>query len=216
MAAVQCLSNASAARGVRARQAQARNRSSMHRSSSAGPPARSRATTFARCRTKVSSASPRAGCAARPRLQRSASRASSFGALLFSSTLLALAAASASRNAAPRFVPMSLRSSHDGHPVARCSDQCENRGTTMLQGSLFVSCLTYELTRQVGVERSGEAFVQMVRAPDGNALPAARTVARLIQLGQVELFHGVSSCLPKARSRAAAAALASGAAYWLM
>jgi len=76
--------------------------------------------------------------------------------------------------------------------------------------------LTYELTRRVGVERSGEAFVQMVRAPDGNALPAARTVARLIQLGQVELFHGVSSCLPKARSRAAAAALASGAAYWLM
>ena len=86
----------------------------------------------------------------------------------------------------------------------------------MLQGPLFVSCLTYELTRRVGVERSGEAFVQMVRAPDGNALPAARTVARLIQLGQVELFHGVSSCLPKARSRAAAAALASGAAYWLM
>lgn len=86
----------------------------------------------------------------------------------------------------------------------------------MLQGPLFVSCLTYELTRRVGVERSGEAFVQMVRAPDGNALPAARTVARLIQLGQVELFHGVSSSLPKARSRAAAAALASGAAYWLM
>ena len=86
----------------------------------------------------------------------------------------------------------------------------------MLQGPLFVSCLTYELTRRVGVERSGAAFVQMVRAPDGNALPAARTVARLIQLGQVELFHGVSSSLPKARSRAAAAALASGAAYWLM
>jgi hypothetical protein len=57
----------------------------------------------------------------------------------------------------------------------------------------------------------------MVRAPDQNALPAARTVGRLVQLGvQLELFHGVSSCLPKARSRAAAAAFASGAAYWLM
>jgi hypothetical protein len=88
---------------------------------------------------------------------------------------------------------------------------------TQLQGPLFVSCLTYELTRRVGVERSGQAFVQMVRAPDANALPAARTVARLIALGMpVELFHGVSSSLPKARSRAAAAALKSGAAYWVM
>lgn len=87
----------------------------------------------------------------------------------------------------------------------------------MLRGPLFVSCLTYELTRRVGVERSGAAFVQMVRAPDENALPAARTVARLAQTGvELELFHGVSSCLPKARSRAAAAALKSGAAYWLM
>jgi hypothetical protein len=85
------------------------------------------------------------------------------------------------------------------------------------RGPLFVSCLTYELTRRVGVERSGEAFVKMVRAPDSNSLPAARTVTRLIQLGmEVELFHGVSSSLPKARSRAAAAALKSSAAYWLM
>jgi hypothetical protein len=82
--------------------------------------------------------------------------------------------------------------------------------------SLFVSCLTYELTRQVGVERSGEAFIQMVNAPDINSLPAARTVARLITLGEVGLFHGVSSCLPKARSRAAAAAFKSDAAYWVM
>ena len=87
----------------------------------------------------------------------------------------------------------------------------------MVQGTLFVSCLTYELTRRVGVERSGAAFVQMVRAPDGNALPAARAVARLAETGvELELFHGVSSCLPKARSRAAAAALKSNAAYWLM
>jgi hypothetical protein len=57
----------------------------------------------------------------------------------------------------------------------------------------------------------------MVRAPDASVLPAARTIARLISLGvQVELFHGVSSSLPKARSRAAAAARKSGAAYWLM
>jgi len=82
--------------------------------------------------------------------------------------------------------------------------------------SLFVSCLTYELTRQVGVERSGEAFIQMVNAPDINSLPAARTVARLIQLGEVGLFHGVSSCLPKARSRAAAGAFKSHAEYWVM
>jgi len=87
----------------------------------------------------------------------------------------------------------------------------------VVQGTLFVSCLTYELTRRVGVERSGAAFVQMVRAPDGNALPAARAVARLAETGvELELFHGVSSCLPKARSRAAAAALKSNAAYWLM
>ena len=87
----------------------------------------------------------------------------------------------------------------------------------VLPGPLFVSCLTYELTRRVGVERSGAAFVQMVRAPDERSLPAARTVARLAQLGvELELFHGVSSALPKARSRAAAAALKSNAAYWLM
>ena len=86
-------------------------------------------------------------------------------------------------------------------------------GSRVLHGPLFVSCLTYELTRRVGVERSGAVFVQMVRAPDSNALPAARAVARLTQLGvELELFHGVSSCLPKARSRAAAAALKSGAA----
>jgi len=91
------------------------------------------------------------------------------------------------------------------------------RPRTVFHGPLFVSCLTYELTRRVGVERSGGVFVQMVRAPDSNALPAARTVARLTQLGaELDLFHGVSSCLPKARSRAAAAAFASGAAYWLM
>jgi hypothetical protein len=86
----------------------------------------------------------------------------------------------------------------------------------VLQGPLFVSCLTYELTRRVGVERSGATFVQMARAPDSSSLPAARTVARLAQLGELELFHGVSSCLPKARSRAAAAALKSNAGYWLM
>ncbi len=86
----------------------------------------------------------------------------------------------------------------------------------MVRGPLFVSCLTYELTRRVGAEHSGAAFVQMARAPDADALPSARTVARLAQLGELELFHGVSSCLPKARSRAAAAAFKSSAAYWLM
>ena len=87
----------------------------------------------------------------------------------------------------------------------------------MLPGPLFVSCLTYELTRRVGVERSGQAFVQMARAPDESSLPAARAVARLVELGvELELFHGVSSSLPKARSRAAAAAFEANAAYWLM
>ena len=43
--------------------------------------------------------------------------------------------------------------------------------STVLRGPLFVSCLTYELTRRVGVERSGAAFVQMVRAPDRTRCP---------------------------------------------
>jgi len=80
---------------------------------------------------------------------------------------------------------------------------------------LFVSVLTYDLHRRLG-DAAASAFLEQVQAPSRQSLPCARTVARLAQMADLALYHGASSCLPKARSRAFHAALQSGADYWVM
>lgn len=73
--------------------------------------------------------------------------------------------------------------------------------------NIFVSVLTYELGKQLGIEDATAEFRRQVdnpKAPDN--LPAARMVARLRELGNVMLYHGAGTCLPKARSRAGNAA----------
>jgi GT2 family glycosyltransferase len=80
---------------------------------------------------------------------------------------------------------------------------------------LFVSVLTYDLHRRLG-DAAGAAFLEQVHAPTRQSLPCARTVARLASMAELQLYHGASSCLPKARSRAAHAAWKSGADFWIM
>jgi GT2 family glycosyltransferase len=80
---------------------------------------------------------------------------------------------------------------------------------------LFVSVLTYDLHRRLGDAAAG-AFLEQVQAPTRQSLPCARTVARLASMAELQLYHGASSCLPKARSRAAHAAWKSGADFWIM
>ncbi len=82
--------------------------------------------------------------------------------------------------------------------------------------SIFVSALTYELGRQLGIERAAREFQKQCEAPTRDSLPVARMVARLRSVANVSLFHAASTTLPKARSRAAHEALRSGADFWLM
>lgn len=80
---------------------------------------------------------------------------------------------------------------------------------------LFVSVLTYDLHRRLG-DAAAAAFLEQVQTPSRQSLPCARTVARLASMAELQLYHGASSCLPKARSRAAHAAWSSGADFWIM
>lgn len=73
--------------------------------------------------------------------------------------------------------------------------------------NVFLSVLTYELGRQVGISEAPHEFRRQVddpKSPDN--LPAARVAARLSELGTVMLYHGAGTNLAKARSRAAHAA----------
>ena len=73
--------------------------------------------------------------------------------------------------------------------------------------NVFLSVLTYELGRQVGISEAPHEFRRQVddpKSPDN--LPAARVAARLAELGTVMLYHGAGTNLSKARSRAAHAA----------
>lgn len=84
---------------------------------------------------------------------------------------------------------------------------------------IFVSCATYELGKRLGIEAAAREFVRMCEQPQRGDLAAARMVARVRAAGlghDVTLYHGAGTQLPKLRSRAAAAAWASGADYWLM
>lgn len=82
--------------------------------------------------------------------------------------------------------------------------------------TVFFSTLTYELGRQLGIARAQREFLAQCQNPTRASLPVARMAGRLRQLADVELFHGASTTLPKARSRAAHAALRSKADFWLM
>jgi hypothetical protein len=84
------------------------------------------------------------------------------------------------------------------------------------QKKIFASTLTYQLGREVGIERAARAFQHQLDNPNRNSLPVVRVFARLSHLGEVQVYHGSSTTLPKARSRAAHEALKSEADFWLM
>ncbi len=73
--------------------------------------------------------------------------------------------------------------------------------------NIFVSVLTYELGKALGIVEATAEFRRQVDDPKSpDSLPAARMVARLRDAGNVMLYHGAGTNLAKARSRAAAAA----------
>lgn len=73
--------------------------------------------------------------------------------------------------------------------------------------NIFVSVLTYELGKALGIVEATAEFRRQVDDPKSpDALPAARMVARLRDVGNVMLYHGAGTNLAKARSRAAHAA----------
>lgn len=82
--------------------------------------------------------------------------------------------------------------------------------------NVFVSTLTYELGKRHGIEGAALEFQRQLEFPDRSSLPVARLISRLRTLHDVQVYHGAGTYLPKARSRAAHAAWASKADYWLM
>lgn len=80
---------------------------------------------------------------------------------------------------------------------------------------VFASCATYALGKALGIEGAAREFQRQCLSPDRSSLPSARMVARLRLLADVQLFHVASTSLPKLRSRAAHAALSSGAELWI-
>lgn len=81
---------------------------------------------------------------------------------------------------------------------------------------VFASTLTYQLGRELGIERAAREFSAQLEAPSRHSLPVVRLFARLSKMAEVQVYHGASTTLPKARSRAAYEALQSGLDYWLM
>lgn len=84
---------------------------------------------------------------------------------------------------------------------------------------IMVSLLTYELGKALGMDGAAEE-VSIQLAGDcqpGDELAAVRTIQRLRSIDELMVYHGASTTLPKARSRAAHAALAASAAdLWVM
>lgn len=84
---------------------------------------------------------------------------------------------------------------------------------------IVVSLLTYELGKALGIDGAArEISLQLSGEASGaDELPAVRTIQRLRGLDELMLYHGASTTLPKARSRAAHAALGMPLAdLWLM
>jgi len=84
---------------------------------------------------------------------------------------------------------------------------------------IVVSALTYALGKQLGIELAAKELARQLAEPPDPAdwdLPVVRTIRGLQSLDDLMLYHGASTTLPKARSRAAHAALESTADLWAM
>lgn len=88
--------------------------------------------------------------------------------------------------------------------------------TPPIQPMIFVSCLTYELGKRLGIEGAAREFQRQCEQPRKGDLAAARMVLRMRQLGAVGVFNSYGTCLPKLRSRCASEALSSGAEFWVL
>lgn len=85
---------------------------------------------------------------------------------------------------------------------------------------IVVSVLTYGLGKILGVELAAKEFARQLAPGPVQAeefpLAVVDTIRRLQTLDDLMLYHGASTTLPKARSRAAHAALDSTADVWAM
>jgi hypothetical protein len=85
---------------------------------------------------------------------------------------------------------------------------------------IVVSTLTYGLGKVLGIELAAKELARQLSAPpDPNEhfpLPCVLAIRMLQSLDSLMLYHGASTTLPKARSRAAHAALQSDADMWAM
>lgn len=83
---------------------------------------------------------------------------------------------------------------------------------------IVVSLLTYELGKALGIDGAAHEISLQLSGEclPGDELAAVRTIQRLRSLDELMIYHGASTTLPKARSRAAHAALqASAADLWV-
>lgn len=82
---------------------------------------------------------------------------------------------------------------------------------------IVVSVLTYALGKELGIAGAARELSRQFSDGTGDVLPCVRTIQRLRGLDELMLYHGSSTTLPKARSRAAHAALAApNADLWVM
>lgn len=85
---------------------------------------------------------------------------------------------------------------------------------------IFISVLTYALGKALGIPGAARAFTRQLDDPPtlaaDDVLPCARTIHRFRDMADLIIFHGAGTSLPKARSRAAHAALESKADLWVM
>src|SRR5262245_62162418 len=85
--------------------------------------------------------------------------------------------------------------------------------------NIFASVLTYTLGKRLGIRGAARALSQQLCDPtldEDGLLPVARVCRRLREFGDVIVYHGAGTMLPKARSRAAYEFLRSPADVWVM
>ena len=81
---------------------------------------------------------------------------------------------------------------------------------------VFISTLTYALTRQLTAIGAAREFSAQLLSPNSQSLPVARAIARLRTLADCQVMHDLGSAhLGKARSRQYHDALQSGADVWV-
>lgn len=85
---------------------------------------------------------------------------------------------------------------------------------------ICVSALTYALGKALGIELAGRELArQLTETPKPGLdwdLPVVRTIKLFQRHDEIMLYHGACTTLPKARSRAAHAALETTADLWAM